>query len=112
MYFIVFLYIKMLISYLNHVQIFFFKYLLPEIGTIQFYFVFCFYFFLLSLVVNHIIVYFNSLLIEDEEKEKGKTQQKLNEERRNRQKDAERILSKYFTVQSYDDYVKNDEKIS
>lgn len=82
-------------SGLRGAVIFFFEYFLPEVGSIEFYLVFCFYFYVLGLLFQYLIswvVYYLDDVVEEKKK------REIEEQRKIRQKEAEAMLSKYFVT--------------
>lgn len=91
----------MSISMLNSLFIFIFQNLLPEIGTIQFYLVFCFYMFVIYNLVKYVFHLFIDKLSNKEIDPKTKLSKSFIEERIKKQKEAQELLSKYFDVKTH-----------
>lgn len=96
---------------LSKLNTFMFEYMLPAINTPQFYLVLGLYVFILCLVIHFLIEKFNDFMRSMDVDEETQHKASLIEDRKVRQKEAEAILSKYFTVKSTteDEIMKNPE---
>lgn len=103
----------MLIDIADFIISFSFNYMLPKIGTIQFYLVFSLYVLIISKLLYWVFDWLNNYIVQKEYDEDTNIKKSQLEDRVKRQKEAEKILSKYFTVQSFsspaDDNQSNEE---
>ncbi len=93
---------------INSITYFVFNNMLPEVGTISFYLVFCLYAFILAKILFIFVEYINDYYVNQEYDEDTQIKKKFLIERKIRQKEAENILSKYFKVKTLEEFTKED----
>lgn len=93
----------------SSIMSFVFTHMLPEIGTVSFYLVFCLYTYILAKIIFFFVEYINDYYERQEYDEDSNIKKKFLVERKIRQKEAEKILGKYFKVKTLDEFVKEDQ---
>ena len=93
----------------SSIMSFVFTHMLPEIGTVSFYLVFCLYTYILAKIIFFFVEYINDYYERQDYDEDSNIKKKFLVERKIRQKEAEKILGKYFKVKTLDEFVKEDQ---